>query len=181
VTPSTLHGCCDELRKIAEKQVSHAALYKALREGSKVKIRVHKDADQYGGGYYDQVGNEIVLSKKDYSTLAHELGHAELHEGLGGKAIQHPLIRKAFFLTPLAALGAAILVAKGKPWGAALPLVTATPTLLSEGLATRGGRKMLEQAGVSARDLATYNKAMWTGFKSYLTAPVRSFTGAAVR
>lgn len=157
----------DELRKIA---TTKAETYKSLAKASPVEIRMHKDADQYGGGYFDQKKGEIVLSKKNYETLAHEVGHAVLQEGLPGKIMQHPTVRAAFFMSPAAVVGAALLVAKKHWWGPLLPLATAAPTLLSEHLATRKGRQLLEEAGVKGKNLEHYKNSMWSAYKTYIQA-----------
>lgn len=163
----SFHSFSDELRKIA---ATKAETYKTVSKSSPVEIRMHKDADQYGGGYFDQEKKEIVLSKKNYETLAHEVGHAVLQEGIPGKIMQHPTVRAAFFATPAAVAGAAILVAKKHWWGPLLPLATAAPTLLSEHLATRKGRQLLEAAGVKGKALEHYKDSMWDAYKTYIKA-----------
>jgi Zn-dependent peptidase ImmA (M78 family) len=71
-----------ELQKIAATKGDK--VYKSVAKNSPVSIRQHKDADEFGGGYFDQEKHEIVLSKKNYEVLAHEVGHAVLHEGIPG-------------------------------------------------------------------------------------------------
>jgi hypothetical protein len=160
-----------ELRKLASSKEHRAQLFEALRKGSPVKIKMDRGASQQGGGYFDQVKNEIGLSKKDYAVLAHELGHAEVQEHLYGKAIQHPIVRRAFSLTPLAALGAGILMAKGKKWGIALPLLTAVPTLMSEGVATWKGGKKLKELKADKQERRGYRAQMAQGLISYAIQP----------
>lgn len=172
--PETFTAFVHEMQKLS---ASKEKIYQEVAKASPVKIRHSKDADQYGGGYFDQTKSEIVLSKKDYETLAHEVGHAVLQEGIPGKIMQHPAVRVAYALTPAAVVGAALLVAKKHWWGPLLPLATAAPTLVSEHLATRKGAKLLEEAGVKGKALERYKDGMWQAYKSYLKAAVMPVLG----
>ena len=151
----------------AEVAKHRLALFKALRNGSPVKIKMDQKADQYGGGYFDLQKKEIGLSGKDFAILAHEVGHADVDKHVTGKILQHHIVRRAFFLTPLAAMGAGMLLAKGKKWGIALPLLTAVPTLVSEGWATHEGRKRLEDLHATVLDKDYYKSVTRPGFASY--------------
>lgn len=165
----------DELLKISQAPVSaNDKVFQLLRKGSPVKVRITSEAEHYGGGFFDMEKKEIGVSEKDFKVLAHEVGHAHLHERLLGRLIQNQAVRAAsspgLFMN-LAALGAGLLVAKGKKWGLLLPTLVAVPTLLSEGLATRKGGKLLEEAGATSKQRKDYHSNMRRGFATYLAGP----------
>lgn len=165
----------DELCKIAEAKVplgqADARVFKELMKGSTVKVKVTSGAHAYGGGYFDQQRKEIGLSEKKFSTLAHELGHVDIDKHLLGRLIQSRAARLANTATPLAGIGAALLLAKGKKWGLLLPAALAAPTLLSEALASFKGHKKLEEAKASSKQKSQYKNEMIDGFSSYAIRP----------
>jgi Zn-dependent membrane protease YugP len=163
----------DELQKIAEKVPLRgaAALYKALSKGAPVKVRVTKDAEPHGGGYFDPDKKEIALSKQNYETLAHELGHADLDKNLLGRLIQGRMSRIAG-LSPLSMLGASLLMAKGHKWGVFLPAALAVPALASEAIASFKGNDLLKRVGASEDQRKEYGKKMVSAFSTYLVPPV---------
>ena len=133
----SLSSFADELWKIAEakKAISQAdmEIFKTLMKGSPVKVKVVSDAEQHGGGYFDQVSKEIGISEKSFVSLAHELGHAELDKKILTRMLQSRLARMAYMATPIAGLGAGLLIAKGKKWGLLLPVATTLPAAPPEG------------------------------------------------
>jgi hypothetical protein len=166
----------DELYKIAERaSLSKAdlAVYKTLVKGSPVSVRISPEAGEHGGGYFDLTKKEIVLTQKKYDVLAHEVGHAHVDQHILGKMIQSRIARLAFGLSgTLAGIGASILMAKGKKWGLLLPAAIAAPTIVSEALATRKGRQVLEELGVTKTQMAKYKKTTGEGLGTYLTVPL---------
>jgi len=171
----------DELLKIAKDAETKPAigkqeikgirrdieLWNKLRGSTPIKIQVDAKADKYGGGYFDQIAKEIGISRKDYETLAHELGHAEMDKRLWGRIIQHPISRGVFPWTPVAGALGGVLLSKGKKMGLLLPLATATPTLISEGMATSKGSKLLKDIGATKKEVDKYKKEMDGAFGSY--------------
>ena len=142
-------------------------LFNKLRGSSPLKITVEAKADRYGGGYFDQIAKEIGLSRKDYATLAHELGHAELDKRLWGKLVQNPIARGAFPWTPVAGALGGVLLSKGKKLGLLLPVATVAPTLISEGAASAKGKKLLKDVGATKKELEEYKKEMGMAFGTY--------------
>ncbi len=188
------NGFVDELRKIAQRDVkpankipiseADANIYSELEKGSPVKIQISDEAGQYGGGYFDQDTNAITLTEKDFGTLAHELGHAHIQEHFLGRIIQSKAARTAFSLSGdsiAAGLGVGILMAKGKSWGLLLPAALAAPTLISEILANRKGKKLLEGVGATEEQKKRYEEASSKGTKTYLRTPLGgTLSGAMV-
>ena len=148
----------------------------------KVKIKIDRDAEAYGGAYFDQQAKMIGLTRKDYESLAHELGHVEMDKKFLGRLMQHPISRSAFEATPIAAILGGVLLAKGKKLGLLLPIATATPTLLSEWLVTRKGGKKLELVGASKKEIDKYKKNLKASFKTYSSVIPKALlaTGAGV-
>jgi len=155
-------------------------LWNKLRGSSPIKIKVEAKADRYGGGYFDQVAKEIGISRKDYETLAHELGHAELDKRLWGKIVQHPIARGAFPWTPVAGAIGGVLLSKGKKMGMLLPLATATPTLISEGMASSKGSKLLRDIGATKKEVDKYKKEMGGAFGTYFSSVPMAAIAAAM-
>ena len=175
----------EELRKIAEAQrkplsKADAMIYRALVKGSPVKIKVTEEAKMYGGGYFDQDKKQIGLDKKDFSVLAHELGHAELDKNLLGRLIQSRIARLAYMSSGIASIGAGILMAKGKKWGLLLPALAVAPTLASEALATSKGRKLLDAMKAGKRQLSKFESVTGKGMASYVQRPVREAVGGVI-
>lgn len=190
INPSILRSFSDELCKIAQEQEKKdidiqeikrkVELWSRLHSSTDVPVDVNEDASEFGGGYYDNDTKSIALSKKDHESLAHELGHAELDQGLLGKAIQHPINRTLFPWTPVAGAVGGTLLAKGKKWGLLLPLLTAAPTLLSEWLATRKGAKRLEDIGATPAEVELYRKNLSNAFSTYhVVVPQALLAGGA--
>jgi hypothetical protein len=133
ISHKALHSFNDELLKIAKetraltdkelKEIEREVeLWDKLRGVSPVKIKIDvKKAKEHGGGYFDQVAKTIGVSRKDYESLAHELGHAELDKRIWGKALQHPVAVGAFDWTPIAGALGGVLLAKGKKMGLTWP------------------------------------------------------------
>ena len=159
-------------------------LFNKLRGSSPVKIKVEAKADRYGGGYFDQIAKEIGLSRKDYETLAHELGHAELDKRLWGKIVQSPVARGFFPWTPVAGALGGVLLSRGKKLGLLLPVATATPTLISEVGASAKGKKLLKDVGATKKELEKYKKEMKGAFGTYAAsipmAAIAALMGNAV-
>jgi hypothetical protein len=151
-----------------------AAVYRQLVKSSPVPVRIDSEADRYGGGYFDQAKKEIGLSEKNFTSLAHEVGHAQLDEHLLGRIIQSRIARLAYTMTPLAAMGAGMLLAKGKKWGLLLPIATVAPTLISEHMATDRGGRQLEKLRASPDQIREYKDTLAKSFKTYLTIPIAS-------
>lgn len=186
-----IHAFGDELSKIAaakpKKEISKAEvkqlqrdidLWNKLRGSSPVKIRIDRDADMHGGGYFDQQAKEIGLSSKDYETLAHELGHAELDKKILGRFLQGPTARGLFDWTPVAGAIAGAGLARGKKLPLLLPLLTAAPTLISEHWATRRGGGRLEAAGATKEEVDKYRKALRSSLGTYGSmAPIAILAG----
>lgn len=171
-----LSGFSDEMAKIAEgpkKAIDVKALkrkielWSRLKSSTDVPINTDTEAENYGGGYYDNDTKSISTSTHDPESLAHELGHASLDTSMLGRMIQHSINRKMFPWTPVAGAIAGVLAAKGKKWGALLPVATAGPTLLSEWLATRKGAERLEDVGATPQELAAYRKSLSDSFSTY--------------
>jgi len=167
-----------EISKIAAKQPSLKAelkeikrdveLWNKLRAAEpKVKIKIDRAAEAHGGAYFDQQAKMIGLTRKDYESLAHELGHAEMDKKFLGRLLQHPTGRYAFEQTGKAAILGGVLAARGKKWGLLLPVATAAPTLLSEWLATRKGGKKLKLVGASKKEVEKYRKNLKDSFSTY--------------
>ena len=179
----TLEAFGDELMKLAAERLSPKdkkrsnKIYADLVKLSPIKVKVTADADQYGGGYFDQKSKEIGLSSKDWKTLAHEMGHAELDKHILGRMIQHPIVRTAFNYIPFLSIGAGVLMAKGKKWGVLLPLAATAPTLVSEAMATSKGKGKLEGIKLSPDEMDAYQKKLREAFLSYGATPV---SGAAL-
>lgn len=178
----------DELHKMAAGEKipidkANARIFTLLFKGSPVKIRVTPEAAKFGGGYYDQVKKEIGISEKHYDTLAHEIGHAKVDQHIIGRIIQSRVARVASGIVPgvLAGIGAGLLVAKGKKWGVLLPSVLAAPTILSEALATREGRKLIEEYGGTQEQKDQYRAKMREGLMSYLMTPLLGTLIASAR
>lgn len=178
----------DELHKIAADgkvplSRAESKIFNQLMRGSPVKVRVTPEAAEYGGGYFDQVKKEIGISEKNYETLAHELGHADIDKHILGRMIQSRAARVASGVAPgvLAGIGAGLLMAKGKKWGLLLPAALAAPTVLSEALATHKGNKLLEEAGATEEQRKGYSSRMRQGLGSYLLAPALGTLVASTR
>jgi hypothetical protein len=174
-----------ELLKIAEAQKkpiskADAMIYRALVKGAPVKIKVTEEAKDYGGGYFDQDTKTIGLDKKDFSVLAHELGHAELDKHVLGRLLQSRLVRLAYMSSGLASVGAGILMAKGKKWGLLLPALAVAPTLASEALATSKGRKLLSELKAGKRQLQKFENSVEEGMASYVAKPMRDAVGGVL-
>jgi hypothetical protein len=174
-----------ELRKIAEAQKkplskADAMIYRALVKGSPVKIEITEDAKSYGGGYFDTDKKIIGLSNKNFSTLAHELGHADLDKNVLGRLLQSRVARLAYMSSGIASVGAGILMAKGKKWGLLLPAIAVAPTLASEALATSKGRKLLDDLKVGKKQLQEFEGHNRKGFSSYVTKPIRESLGGVL-
>ena len=190
--PSTsMRSFGNELSKIAaaksKKGISKAEikqlkrdleLWNKLRGASPVKIKIDRDADLHGGGYFDQQAKEIGLSSKDYETLAHELGHAELDKKIIGRLLQGPTARGLFDWTPVAGALAGAGLATGKKLPLLLPLLTMGPTLISEHWATSKGGKSLKAVGGTKKEIEKYRKNLRSSLGSYgATAPVAALAG----
>lgn len=178
----------DELQKLAAGEKiplskAESKIFTFLMRGSPVKVRVTPDAVNYGGGYFDQVKKEIGISEKNYETLAHEVGHAQIDQHILGRMIQSRLARVASGVVPnvLAGVGAGLLMAKGKKWGLLLPAALAAPTVLSEALASHKGGKMLEEAGATAEQRKNYSSRMRQSLSTYLMAPALGTLVASTR
>jgi hypothetical protein len=187
-TSETVFGFCDELQKLAEEKkipLSKAdrLILAQLKKGSPVKVTVTSEAAKFGGGYFDQVKKEIGISEEDYETLAHEIGHAHVDQNILGQLIQSRIARLASGAVPgvLAGIGGGLLMAKGKKWGLLLPAALATPTLISEALATHKGGKLLKEHGATEEQQDKYRERMRQGMMSYLLAPALGILVAATR
>jgi hypothetical protein len=186
LSPQSIRSFGNELSKIAaakpKKEISKVEvkklkrdieLWNKLRGASPVKIRIDRDADLHGGGYFDQQAKEIGLSSKDYETLAHELGHAELDKKIIGRFLQGPTARGLFDWTPVAGAVAGAGLARGKKLPMILPFLTAAPTLISEHWATVRGAGRLESAGATAKEVEKYRKQLRSSLGTYgSTAPI---------
>lgn len=177
-----------ELNKIAADgklplTKAEAKIFRALLKGSPVKVRVTSDADQFGGGYFDQVKKEIGISEKNYETLAHEVGHAYIDQHVLGRIIQSRAARLVNdpVTSVLAGIGAGLLMAKGKKWGLLVPSALAAPTVLSEALASHKGGKLLEEHGATEEQQESYRQRMRQGMMSYLLAPALGTLIASAR
>lgn len=176
----------DELQKLAAKEKviplakAEKKIFNALMQNAPVKVRILPEAAAYGGGYFDQVNKEIGLSEKNYQILAHEIGHAEIDKHLLGRIIQSRAVRLASGAmgNALSGLGAGILMAKGKKWGVLLPTAIALPTLLSEGVASYKGNKLLKEHGATDEQQRDYRNLALKMFGTYAAAPAIS-TGLA--
>jgi hypothetical protein len=178
----------DELHKIAAEgkvplSKAEAKIFTALMKGSPVKVRITPDAAQFGGGYFDQVKKEIGISEKNYQTLAHEIGHAQIDKHILGQLIQSRAARVASGIVPgvLAGIGAGLLMAKGKKWGLLLPAALAAPTVLSEMMASHKGSKLLDETGATAEQKESYRDRMRQGLGTYLLAPALGTLVASTR
>lgn len=162
------------------KQSSSDKVYAQLEEKAKnLKggLAIDKEkADWFGGGAYDYMGDKIYLSKKDPSTLAHELGHAELERTIPGMLLQSRLGRAAAaspivpYLT--GTLGASATAASGSAGvgalvGGALTAASHVPTLVMESWATSNGRRLLKELKADPRLQEEYEKSMASGMASY--------------
>jgi len=175
----------EELQKIAEAQKTplskaDAMIYRALVKGSPVKIKITPDAESYGGGYFDSAKKVIGLDKKDFSLLAHELGHAELDKGLLGRMLQNRIARLAYMRSGIASIGAGILMAKGKKWGLLLPAIAVAPTWASEALATSKGRKLLDELKAGKKQMQRFEDVTRRGIASYVAKPFMESFGGVV-
>lgn len=174
----------DELVKLSSEKlpISKADLhvYKELLKGAPVKVRIHEDAHEHGGGYFDQEKKEIVLSEKNYGTLAHEVGHAQVDKHILGQIIQSRVARLAASILPLAGIGAGILMAKGKKWGLLIPAALVAPTVLSEMLATKKGRDLLKDIKTSAGQKKGYEDSMKKGLSTYVVPAIFETAKAAI-
>jgi hypothetical protein len=181
----TCHAFVEELCKIAEAQrkplsKADAMIYRALVKGSPVKIKVTEEAKDYGGGYFDPEKKLIAVDKKDFSVLAHELGHADLDKGLLGRMLQSRLARLAYMKSGIASIGAGILMAKGKKWGLLLPALAVAPTLASEALATSKGRRLLDELKAGKRQLQKFENVTGKGMTSYVVKPIEQAFGGVL-
>ena len=184
ISSTSIRAFSNELEKIAAastapdvdvKQLEREVdLWNKLRKISPVKVKQDRMADLHGGAYFDQQAKEIGLSKKDYESLAHEIGHAELDKKLLGRALQHPLARDAFYLTPIAGAIAGVLAAKGKKMGLMLPVATTLPTVGSEMWATHKGKKKLKEIGATKEEIDKYKKNLRSSLISYLGPPTEA-------
>jgi hypothetical protein len=166
----------EELQKIGTKVPikSASTLFRILSKGSPVKVKVTEEAKNYGGGFYDLKEKIIGVTKDDYQSLAHELGHAELDKKVLGKLLQNALTRlsSAPIPTMLAGIGSGLLMAKGKKWGILLPAALSAPLLMSEYLASKGGAKLLKNTGASKEQQSDYKSEMAKGLATYLVPPL---------
>jgi hypothetical protein len=186
IPASSIQAFRSEIEKIAEdrgqpisdrevKSIQREVdLWNRLRKISPVKVKEDRLADLHGGAYFDQQAQEIGLSKKDYESLAHEMGHAELDKKILGRLIQSPTARGVFGLTPLAGAVAGALVAKGKKLGLLLPVATAAPTISSEMWATHKGKGKLREAGATDEEIDRYKKNLRQSFLSYAGLPLEA-------
>ena len=188
---STFAAFSDELKKIAEDKQPlrekdldlikrELELWNKLRDASPVKVKKDRMADLHGGAYFDQQAKEIGLSRKDYESLAHEIGHAELDKKLLGQMLQSPATRYAFGLTPLAGAVAGVLLARGKKKGLLLPVATAVPTIVSEMWATRKGRNKLQEVGATPQETGRYSKNLRGSLVSYFAPPLEGATAGSL-
>lgn len=191
ISEDSIRSFGNELSKIAaakpKKEISKAdvkqlkrdiELWNKLRGESPVKIKIDRTADMHGGGYFDQQAKEIGLSSKDYETLAHELGHAELDKKILGRFLQGPTARGLFDWTPVAGAIAGAGLARGKKLPLVLPFLTAAPTIISEHWATRRGAGRLEAAGATMKEVEKYRKQLRSSLGTYgATAPVSALAG----
>ena len=174
----------DEFQKLASGKVpiekAEAKIFNQLMRGAPVKVKITPDAAAYGGGYFDQVKKEIGLSEKDYRVLAHELGHADIDKSLAGRVIQSRAARIANLASPLAAIGAGLLIAKGKKWGYLLPAAVAAPTLASEAIASIKGDKKVQDTGASEQHQRDYRRLAALMFGTYMVAPAINTAAAHI-
>lgn len=187
---TALHSFNEELLKIAKKEnrlgkeelktiEREVELWNKLRGSSPVEIKVDEDkSKEYGGGYFDQMAKTIGVSRNDYESLAHELGHAELDKKLWGRMLQHPVPVNAFEWTPIAGALGGVLVSKGKSVGLLLPALTAGPTLITEHLATRKGAKKLEEVGATKKEIEKFRKNLKDSYGTYLSIGPETAGGA---
>lgn len=155
-------------------------LFNKLRGTTPIKIEIGAKADRYGGGYFDQIAKEIGLSRKDYETLAHEMGHAELDKRFWGKIVQNPVARGAFPWTPVAGALGGVLASRGKKLGLLLPVATVVPTLISEGAASSKGKRLLREVGATEKELGEYQKEMGEAFGTYFASVPMAAVAAAL-
>jgi hypothetical protein len=167
----------EELLKISAPakvsiQAAAGRIYRKLSRGSPVKIRITKDADIGGGGYFDWGKEEIGMSRKDYEVLAHELGHVQIHENVLGRLIQNLPARISHATSGLSGIPASMLMAKGSNWGILLPAALAAPTLLSEAIASVKGDSLLQEAKATKEQQGQYRKRMLRAYGTYLSLPI---------
>lgn len=194
ISSTSIQAFSNELKKIAatdadgqlitEKDVQtikrEVELWNKLRKASPVKVRQDRMADLHGGAYFDQQAKEIGLSKKDYESLAHEIGHAELDKKLIGRMLQHPAARTAFGFTPVAGAIAGAMAGRGNKKGLLLPLATAAPTIASEMWATHKGKKQLQAQGATPEEVRRYRKNLRDSLISYFGPPVEGAGAGAL-
>lgn len=166
----------------ARQRLLEALLAHAESQGARVRER--GSSRRHGGGYMDHTTKEIGMTPgygqtdQGLSTLAHEIGHAEISNSTLGALIQNPVTSTAARAAPL--IGALIgLTAEGN-FARRLALSTGTvaalnaPMLLSEAGASIKGHRMLKEHGAPQEMLDLHRDKMLPAFGSYLrhiTAP----------
>lgn len=177
------------MKEINKKEISdeEKKVLKNLLKDSKSKgIKIKQERDLGGPSYNPQSNLVNAAGSKNPSIIAHELGHAHYYKnrdaGIIGKAAH-----KAKRIVPTRLLNMSASIASGvdkarreergeeerkilKHSGWATPLVTYSPTLVSEAAASKKGLKLLKKAGASKELMKASKKNLGAAFGTYATA-----------
>ncbi len=146
---------------------------------------VHKDtpvgvADDSDDAYFEPTGplGEIRLGQNmsHPATLAHELGHASIHQGGGLSRVNQSWLRPLSFL-PSAIAAGSVGPAAGLAWGPAAGLglgalagvVAGAPTLINEWQASSRAKDTLKALGPTPAQTKANHRDLHSAFGTYLT------------
>lgn len=164
------------------------ALLKKARETNPNLAAVVLHKNDKNSGVYSPLTNTVsVREDKSIGTWAHEVGHGHYYNG--GKGLGKAA-HNLYFMDKLSTAGAigaglatGILRAKlekegkkqsklGRILPVALPLVTATPTLLSEAYASKHGLKLLKQVGADEKEIKDATKQLAAAYGTYASTAI---------
>lgn len=146
----------------ARKRLVKALMARAKEKG--IPVNTTSEADEYGGGAYNQDDRSVNISPRmtgtddGVSTLAHELGHAEFDQSHVGRFMQSPLARASAGIS--VSVGAMIaLIAEGslqRRLALSTGAVAAAqiPLLTGEGMAWYKAHQMMKEHGADPEQLS---------------------------
>lgn len=199
--PTTqLSSFSDELQKLSEvddKRKEHADLiWKKLLEESPVKVHEHAMTEELKrlalmGPHYmpersgkppyiaveSHESKQKTLNLNPNAALAHEIGHAQMHETLGGRVLAKSRGFANLSLPAGLLAGYHAQSPRAKALSLLLPALAHGPQLADEAAASITGYKLLKQLGADEKELKEYRSDLAKAWATYAAQP--ALTAAA--
>ena len=167
----------------ARARLLSALLSRAKRNDVQVQ---QNEGSVPGHGWYSPSEKLITLGNKgsddEIPSLAHELGHVELNQGVVGRVIQSPLARgaagDAWMIGGMIGAVAEGSLARRIALSGGVAAAMQLPLLTGEAVASIKGHKMLAEYGAPRELLDLHRKLMLKGFGTYLRPGAVGMAGA---